>query len=490
MSGKYFQIIKSMYDKATSRVKFNAQLSEIFENLNGVLQGGVISPTLFKFFLDDISRYFDKEKGIRINEHSMTYLLFADDLILLSETDTGLQSLIGGLETFCKHWHMQVNFKKTKISIFNEKYRPSKEIENFVLSDHKIDQTTSYNFLGTVFSTSRDRFKSNHQDKRDKAMRAIYAAKKLMRETIGNHASPTVLFKIYDSQIQPIIDYGTEIWYAGKPINMLEIIHNKFIKYTLGVKRQTSTLAIYGECGRFPLYVRQNELMLKYWCRILSLEPTNPLHYVYQELRSLNNSNHRTWCTGVFNILKSIGYDHIWDRHMQTMTNNEISDFSGSLKNILRDQYKDYWHREINNSINHSILRTYITFKSEHNWTPYLSAHISNIHRKCIAKFRVSSHQLRVETGRHQRPPVPLEDRLCLYCDDGNIDDELHLLTTCKFHDAERLQLYACLDRNIDNFINLTRDTILKEALQSDNPDVISALGHFLNTSYRRRKFT
>ena len=67
MSGKYFQIIKSMYDKATSRVKFNAQLSEIFENLIGVLQGGVISPTLFKFFLGDISRYFDKEKGIRIN---------------------------------------------------------------------------------------------------------------------------------------------------------------------------------------------------------------------------------------------------------------------------------------------------------------------------------------------------------------------------------------------------------------------------------------
>ena len=54
VGGKYFKIIKSMFDNSKSRVKYNSNLSDIFENLLGVLQGGVISPTLFKFFLDDL----------------------------------------------------------------------------------------------------------------------------------------------------------------------------------------------------------------------------------------------------------------------------------------------------------------------------------------------------------------------------------------------------------------------------------------------------
>ena len=53
VSGKNFKIIKSIFDNSKSRVKYNSSLSDIFENLRGVLQGGVISPTLFKFFLDD-----------------------------------------------------------------------------------------------------------------------------------------------------------------------------------------------------------------------------------------------------------------------------------------------------------------------------------------------------------------------------------------------------------------------------------------------------
>ena len=57
VSGKYFKIIKSMFDNSKSRVKYYSSLSDIFENLRGVLQGRVFSPTLFKLFLDDLSEY-------------------------------------------------------------------------------------------------------------------------------------------------------------------------------------------------------------------------------------------------------------------------------------------------------------------------------------------------------------------------------------------------------------------------------------------------
>ena len=55
---------------------------------------------------------------------------------------------------------------------------------------------------------------------------------------MGNHATPNVLFKIYYSQIQPILDYGSEVWFQGKNIDVLEVVHTGFLKKTLGVKRQ------------------------------------------------------------------------------------------------------------------------------------------------------------------------------------------------------------------------------------------------------------
>ena len=106
---------------------------------------------------------------------------------------------------------------------------------------------------------------------------------------MGNHVTPNVLFKIYDSQIQPILDYGSIVWYQGKNINELEVVHTGFLKKTLGVKPQTSTLAVYGECGRFPLELRQKELTLKYWCRLLKLPVDNQLHIVYKKLIQLHN---------------------------------------------------------------------------------------------------------------------------------------------------------------------------------------------------------
>ena len=54
---------------------------------------------------------------------TVCHLPFADDLILASETPSGLQKLIYDLEEFCKQWHMEVNLSKTSISIFNSKFQ-------------------------------------------------------------------------------------------------------------------------------------------------------------------------------------------------------------------------------------------------------------------------------------------------------------------------------------------------------------------------------
>ena len=57
-SGNLFQLLRSLFAKARSRVKWNNELGELFENTYGVLQGGVIRPSLFKWYIEDMQVYF------------------------------------------------------------------------------------------------------------------------------------------------------------------------------------------------------------------------------------------------------------------------------------------------------------------------------------------------------------------------------------------------------------------------------------------------
>ena len=61
------------------------------------------------------------EMGICIGETIVFHLLWADDLISLSDTVTGLQKQLNGVIKFCSHNRMIVNGFKTKFMRCDEK---------------------------------------------------------------------------------------------------------------------------------------------------------------------------------------------------------------------------------------------------------------------------------------------------------------------------------------------------------------------------------
>ena len=168
-TGKFLSVIQSMFRNATSRVKWGGQHGEMFENMYGVLQGGVLSPNLFNSFLEDLPAYLNIEKGVSIGGIHIAYLLYADDLVLMSESPTGLQNLIHGLENFCTQWHMVVNLTKTKILVFNERFVCG-DNRYFTFNKNKVPTSNTYNYLGIIFSNANDRFGENYENKHGKAL--------------------------------------------------------------------------------------------------------------------------------------------------------------------------------------------------------------------------------------------------------------------------------------------------------------------------------
>ena len=69
---------------------------------------------------------------------------------------------------------------------------------------------------------------------------------------------------------------------------------------------------------------------------------------------------------------------------------------------------------------------------------------------KDLVRFRLSSHNLRVETARHDRPILPYADRVCTHCmASGNrhVEDEMHVVHECTMFDSTR-QDYSSLFRH------------------------------------------
>ncbi len=89
-----------MYSNTLYSCKFDNAYSEPFLATLGVKQGDSLSPTLFNLFVDDMESLFTDKNNtnpVCSGNHTFNHLLYADDLVLISESPTGLQNCINSL---------------------------------------------------------------------------------------------------------------------------------------------------------------------------------------------------------------------------------------------------------------------------------------------------------------------------------------------------------------------------------------------------------
>ena len=84
-------------------------------------------------------------------------------------------------------------------------------------------------------------------------------------------------------------------------------------------------------------------------------------------------------------------------------------------------------------------LPTPHTLKDHFRYEDYLGQ-LKFCERRLITKLRISAHNLRIETGRHTHPVTPAQDRKCLECGSGEIEDEFHVTMKCKKYADIRLK--------------------------------------------------
>ena len=93
---KFINILKKAYNGGTAQIRTDI-MSEKVKIMKGVRQGDTLSPILFTAALEEIFRRVDIREGVSINEEKLNNLRFADDIILLANTEEDLQRIITSL---------------------------------------------------------------------------------------------------------------------------------------------------------------------------------------------------------------------------------------------------------------------------------------------------------------------------------------------------------------------------------------------------------
>ena len=115
------KMIRDMYNKNKQCLKMNGYLSDQFSSVKGVKQGCVLSPILFNIFINDLPKCFNSDcKPIIINDEQISCLMYADDIILLSESKEGLNKCLNNLSIYNRKWCLNINKRKTKVMTFEK----------------------------------------------------------------------------------------------------------------------------------------------------------------------------------------------------------------------------------------------------------------------------------------------------------------------------------------------------------------------------------
>ena len=92
-------VLECWFSVSKTCVKWNTHISKFFKLIAGVRQGGVLSPLLFAIFIDDIIlKAAECKSGCSVSFVFVNIFLYADDIVLIAPTVTGLQRLLNVCE--------------------------------------------------------------------------------------------------------------------------------------------------------------------------------------------------------------------------------------------------------------------------------------------------------------------------------------------------------------------------------------------------------
>ena len=192
---------------------------------------------------------------------------------------------------------------------------------------------------------------------------------------------------------------------------------------------------VYGDTGRYPLYIESTISSLRYWLKLRKMPmtrfPKQTLTMLENDIDMHASNSTGNWAGNIKHCLESYGFQDAWTAGVA----NETS-FLSAFKRKTVERFQEEWHTKISNSDRFS---TYRSFKSIHVAEKYLNDITIKKIRDTLIRLRFGINELKVNK-RYGSDNVT--NKNCSFCP-GLLEDESHFLFHCPVYSAIRQKYIA-----------------------------------------------
>ena len=437
-------------------VRLAGDLGTPFPADMGVKQGDPLSPLLFGLFIDRCERFLASHcpsVGSNITPELLArVLLYADDLVLLSQDASGLQALLDTLHTFCKANHLTVNISKSVAVTFHGTCPVTRPIP-VSYAGAPLPVQDKFTYLGIPFSNSTPNpIQDVRHGHHTKATATMYALLQRCRE-MGIH-NVRLRYNLFRSLVAPVLAYGCEVWSVyelarvttqasawGMGSKLLgEKAHKAFLRDTLQVPQSACTAMVMSEVGASPMLHAWARQMAGWWNRMVIRRDGDMVKEALRD--SMRHARGDTpgvriplarqcWASALRDFLRACDADcttlsPIPPSALTAMHEQWQKHAWGDCTDAL-DQHTPLRDMQASTGFKRATYRAWFCAEVPEDGAKWLRFIHTRKQIKALAAFRLSTHSLGVNAMRFGQHKVERSQRVCKCCDMDMVDDERHV---------------------------------------------------------------
>ena len=214
--------------------------------INGVKQGGILSPKLFNIYVDVLSQKWNEiPVGSSFNGTIINHL-YADGLALIAPSSNGMQKLITECESYAEVYGLKFNELKSLLLSFKPINFKMNPCLNICLNGAHIPVETSCRYLGHIIANDLN----DNEDIR-RQLRCFYGRSDMLLRTFGacyiysvQYTVKLLLFMSYCGSM-----YTSSIWckYTKKQYYQMEVVYDNVFRRFFGYDRFSSANQMFVE---------------------------------------------------------------------------------------------------------------------------------------------------------------------------------------------------------------------------------------------------
>ena len=273
------RLLLFMYTEQSIQVKWKSTMSEAFNVKNGVKQGANLSPILFSIYIDGLLCQLKRAGiGCHIGKTYVGCLAYADDIVLLCPTNSGLQKMLNRCLKYAKSYNILFNGLKSQYLIFNG--RNNCELKSRLSVDGvEIENVKNTMYLGHKLEVGNyDSLVSDANAKFWKSFNGLMAD--------FGHIKSDLLCKLFKQNC--CYYYGAPLWLLNSNcVEKINVSWRKAVRCIFRIPNRTHNFMLHHLTGTAPFIQCLEKRFIKFINSII-LKPTGDVTKYIME-NTLNN---------------------------------------------------------------------------------------------------------------------------------------------------------------------------------------------------------